>query len=190
MMSVAGAADDDIRPGGADDRSRRRRWWRRRRWARHRSAVSTRHCWTAAVAGPGRTSSPPAAMSAAASSEQVLRHGRAPFDPQPGYPPAADSVPSQPPATAGMIETVWPSATAVSRPWEKRTSSSATKTLTKRRSWPSSSKRRSWKPGWAASRAARTSPTVVPSTFDLALASGQGAQLGGDADGGHSADLL
>src|SRR5690606_18705187 len=43
----------------------------------------------------------------------------------------------QPPATAGMIETVSPSGTLVSSPSRKRTSSSATNTLTKRRSWPS-----------------------------------------------------
>ena len=39
----------------------------------------------------------------------------------------------QPPATAGTMERVWPSATAVSRPSRKRTSSSARKTFTKRR---------------------------------------------------------
>ena len=32
----------------------------------------------------------------------------------------------------------------------------------------------------------RTSPTVAPSTVDLAGAAGQGAQLGGDADGSRS----
>ncbi len=77
-----------------------------------------------------------------------------------GAPDADD----QPPATAGMIETVVLSSTGVSRPSRKRMSSSATNTFTKRRSLPASSKRRSPKPGWAASRALRTSPTVAPST--------------------------
>ena len=54
---------------------------------------------------------------------------------------------TQPPATAGTIEMVWPSATGVPRPWRKRTSSSARKTLTKRRRLPFSSKSRSAKPG-------------------------------------------
>ena len=40
----------------------------------------------------------------------------------------------------------------------------ATKTLTNRRRPPSSSRMRSAKPGWAASREASTSPTVAPST--------------------------
>ena len=55
--------------------------------------------------------------------------------------------PGQPPATAGTIERVWPSATGVARPSRKRTSSSARNTLTNRRSPPLSSKRRSPKPG-------------------------------------------
>ncbi len=60
--------------------------------------------------------------------------------------------------------TVWPASTGVWRPSEKRTSSSATKTFTKRRRAPASSKRRAAKPGWAASSDLRTSPTVAPST--------------------------
>src|SRR5439155_14527786 len=73
--------------------------------------------------------------------------------------------PAQPPATAGTIDTVWPSATGESRPWRKRTSSSATNTFTNRRRRPCSSNSRPWNPGWAASRAPRTSPTVLPSTL-------------------------
>src|SRR6185437_464885 len=70
----------------------------------------------------------------------------------------------QPPATAGTTEMVWPAVTGVARPSRNRTSSSARKTLTNRRSWPASSKIRSAKPGKAASRAFRASPTVAPST--------------------------
>ena len=91
------------------------------------------------------------------------------------------------PATAGTMLTR-PSATGVSRPSRKRMSSSATNTLTKRRSSPVSSKRRSPKPGCAASSAFSTSATVAALDRDLGRAAGERAQLRGDADGdGHRA---
>src|SRR5690606_14322431 len=53
----------------------------------------------------------------------------------------------QPPATAGITEICVPSGVGVCKPSEKRTSSSATYTLTKRRSLPSSSTMRALMPG-------------------------------------------
>ena len=52
----------------------------------------------------------------------------------------------QPPATAGTIDRVWPSATGVAKPSRNRTSSSARNTFTNRRRAPCSSKIRSANP--------------------------------------------
>ena len=81
------------------------------------------------------------------------------------------------------MATVSPSGTLVSRPSRNRTSSSATKTLTNLRRLPSSSSRRSLKPGWALSSAAEHVADGVALDRDLGAAAGQGAQGGGDADG-------
>ena len=70
-------------------------------------------------------------------------------------------------------------------------SSSATNTLTKRRSLPVSSKSRSPKPGWAASRALSTSPTVAAFDGDLAGPAGEGRSWVGMRTGdGHDLEHL
>src|SRR5690242_3920591 len=68
-----------------------------------------------------------------------------------------------------MMLTVAPSATGVFTPSRKRMSSSATNTLTKRRSSPASSNNRSWNPACFASRSLSTSATVAPSALISAL---------------------
>jgi hypothetical protein len=93
---------------------------------------------------------------------------------------------SQPPATAGMMETVSPSATSVSSPSRNRTSSSATYRFTKRRRPPSSSSRRSLKPGVGGLERCRAPRPRCALQLHLRLATGEGAQGGGDSDGhGH-----
>ena len=91
----------------------------------------------------------------------------------------------QPPATAGMIDTVIPSPTLVSRPSRYRTSSSSTKMLTNLRSAPSSSSRRSPRPGMRRLERGDHVAERAGLDRDLLLAAREGAHRGGDSNG-HS----
>ncbi len=74
----------------------------------------------------------------------------------------------RPPAIAGTIATWSPALSAVLTPSRKRTSSSFTYTLTKRRSSPVSSTSRSRMPGYWRSRSSMTPVTVSAATWTSA----------------------
>ena len=96
--------------------------------------------------------------------------------------PEPRSAPELTAGDAGMMLTTVPSVSGVSTPCMKRMSSSATNTLTKRRSSPLSSKRRSAKPACCASSAFNASLTVAASTETSDAPPARRAQLRGDAD--------
>src|SRR5215510_7639860 len=97
--------------------------------------------------------------------DTLVSWGLSQIAPEPGPGPAR---PAQPPATAGITDTRDPADTGVSSPLVKRTSSSPTYTFTKRRRFPLSSTIRPARPGYDASRLARTSRKVPGSAVTSA----------------------